>query len=261
MNCREVDELGAAFALDAVDPTERRAIRAHLEQCGEEHVELRQAIGVGVVIASALEPVAPSPGLRKRVMATISATAQEPIGAAPGDAASRPGASGGTSRPVRGAWRGGFLDWLTLPRARALAAGGVAAALVLAVASASLYVSLSEREQALRAAAAAIADGATAFRVEGEAGRGYVVDTPGAGATLVLGDLRDLPDDRIYELWLLPEHGAPVAAGTFTSPDEPLAVVEVEDDLAGYTTLAVTIERERVEAPTSEPVLLAPLEG
>ena len=48
--------------------------------------------------------------------------------------------------------------------------------------------------------------------MHGSAGRGYVVDTPGVGASLVVTDLKSLPADKLYELWLLDAAGTPLLA-------------------------------------------------
>ena len=47
----------------------------------------------------------------------------------------------------------------------------------------------------------------------------------------------------------------------FEPTDAAVAVVPVEDDLAGFQTFAVTVETERVEAPTGDPVMVGNLEG
>ena len=125
----------------------------------------------------------------------------------------------------------------------------------------TLQSQLAERDRALRAVADAIAAGETAFRVEGSAGSGYVVDTPGSGAVLVVANLASLPADKLYELWLLDAAGTPVAVGTFRPADDEVAVVQLERDLAGFTTFAVTVEASRVDAPTNlDLVMVAPLE-
>jgi len=247
MDHAAVDELGAAYALDALEPDEARAVREHLATCSEPHAELRALLGADQILAASLEPVEPSPALRERVMASIERTAQdraavvrEPVAA---------------ESPRRGGW----LDWLSPRVARPLAVAAVVALVAVGAWGVTLQSQLAERDRALRAVADAIADGQTAFRVEGTAGRGYVVDTPGSGAALVVADLAALPADRIYELWLLDAAGAPVAVGTFTPSDGELAVVELERDLAGFTTFAVTVEASRVDAPTSDPVMVAPL--
>jgi anti-sigma-K factor RskA len=249
MDHAAVDELGAAFALGALEPDEVRAVRDHLATCTEPHAELQSLLGADAVLAMSLEPVEPSPALRERVMASIERTAQERAPAVRPPAAEEP--------PRRGGW----LDWLSPRVARPLAIAAVAALLAVGAWGVTLQGQLAERDRALRAVADAIAEGETAFRVEGSAGRGYVVDTPGSGAALVVADLAALPADRIYELWLLDAAGTPVAVGTFRPTDAEVAVVSLERDLAGYMTFAVTVEASRVDTPSSSDlVMVAPLE-
>jgi anti-sigma-K factor RskA len=249
MDHAAVDELGAAYALDALEPDEARAVRDHLATCTEPHAELRGLVGADQVLAMSLDLVEPSPALRERVMASIERASQERAPVAQRPAAVEP------PQPRRAGW----LDRLSPRVARPLAVAAVVALVAVGAWGVTLQAQLAERDRALRAVADAIADGETAFRVEGTAGRGYVVDTPGSGAALVVADLAALPAGRIYELWLLDAAGAPVAVGTFTPTDGELAVVELERDLAGFTTFAVTVEASRVHAPTSDPVMVAPL--
>lgn len=255
MNCPDVDELGAAFSFGALEPAQRRELLEHLERCREPHDAARSARGVSFALASSLEPIPPSPELRQRLMTTIAATAQDDAVMPRGSAAEAP-----RRRPLPIAVDPPFLGWLPPSWARGLAVGGVAATIVLAVVGVSLSTQLRERDDTLRAAAHAISVGSATIRIEGLAGNGYLVETPGAGAALILAGVQQLPDDRLYELWLIPADGAPVPAGTFTPAGDELAVVPVEQDLQGYELFAVTIEAERVDAPTSDPVLVAPLE-
>lgn len=250
MACSDVEELAAAFALGAMDPDEEAQVRLHLADCQREHPELREALGAGIVMAESLEPVAPSTALRDRLMATIERTPQ----------AHRRAVSPSTSAPAA---RRGWLDWLSPRVARPVALAAVAALVAVGAWNLGLQsqiaqrdAELAQRDAALRAVADAISGGQTAFRVEGNAGRGYVVETPGEGATLVVTDLADLPPDRIYELWLLNPAGAPVAVGTLTSTEDAVAVVQLERDLTGFSLFAVTVEAERVAEPSGEPVIL-----
>jgi anti-sigma-K factor RskA len=243
-----VDELGAAFALGALEPDEARAVAEHLATCPEPHIEVRSLLGIEQVLGVSLEPVQPSAALRDRVMASIERAPQER-----GAAAVRPPA------PAKRRERRGWLDWLSPRVARPLALATMVALIAVGAVGLNLQAQLAERDEALRAVANAIASGQTAFRVEGDAGRGYVVDTPGDGAVLVVAELALLPADKIYELWLLDAEGTPVAVGTFTPSDTEVAVVQLERDLAGYATFAVTVEASRVDAPTSQPVMVAPL--
>jgi anti-sigma-K factor RskA len=251
MDHAAVDELGAAFALDALEPHEAGAVRDHLAACTEPHAELRSRRGAAQVLVMSLDAVEPSPALRDRVMASIERTAQDRDAVGRSPVATQPPPS-----------RAGWFDWLSPRIARPLAVAAVVALVAVGAWSVTLQSQLAERDRALRAVAEAIADGETAFRVDGSAGRGYVVDTPGSGAALVVADLAALPPDKIYELWLLDAAGTPVAVGTFRpSAGDQVAVVPVERDLSGFATFAVTIEASRVDAPTNlDLVMVAPLE-
>jgi len=241
---RAVDELGAAFALGAVDPDEARAVAAHLATCPEPHAELRSLLGAGELLSLGLDAAQPSPALRERVMSTIARTPQEHRGAR-GEREATP--------------RRGWLDWLSPRVARPLAVAAVVALVAVGAWNVGLRSQLDERDRALREVAAAISGGEAAFRVDGSAGRGYVVETPGSGAALVIANLASLPADQLYELWLLNAAGVPVAVGTFTPSATEITVVTVERDLAGYATFAVTVEAGRVAAPTGEIVMVGDL--
>ena len=245
LDCQAVDELDAAMALGAVEADEVRAIAAHLATCAEPHAQLRAFLGANQVLAMDLDPAPPSAGLRDRLMATLERTPQEQR------------TTGAVVRD-RAATRG-WLDWLSPRVARPLAVASVIALLVVGAWSVALQSQIGDRDRALRAVATAISRGEVAFRVDGSAGRGYLVDTPGNGAALVIADLAALPANQLYELWLLDAAGAPVAVGTFTPGSEAIAVVPVERDLAGYATFAVTVEPQRLVAPTGDPVMIGHL--
>lgn len=247
LDCQAVDELDAALALGAVTSDEARAAMDHLASCEQPHEGLRELLGVSEALAMGLDPVIPDPRLRGRVMASIERTAQE-------HRAPQPIAA----RPQRARERG-LLGWLSPRIARPLAVAAVVALLAIAGWNLSLQSQIADRDRALRAVAAAISGGEVAFRVDGSAGRGYVVETPGTGAALVIGDLASLPSDRLYELWLLDAAGTPVAVGTFRPGSDPLVIVRLDRDLSGFATFAVTVEAERVDAPTSAPVVVGDL--
>ena len=240
-SCQDVDELAGALALSAVDADEARAAREHLSSCPEPHAELRSQLGADAVLAAGLEPIQPSIGLRDRLMATVDAMPR-----------AEPAAE---HAPVREQPAGrGWLDWLSPQVARPLAVAAVGAFIAVGIWGVTLNGQLGERDRVLRDVAATISGGQVAFRVEGSAGRGYVVDTPGSGASFVVADIGSLPADRLYELWLIGPAG-PIDAGTFRPGASAVAVVPVDRDLSGFTTFAVTVESERVTAPTTQPVM------
>ena len=245
-SCEDMDELTGALALSAVDADEARAAREHLSSCPEPHAELRSMLGADAVLAAGLEPIQPSAGLRDRLLSTVDTLPQ-------GQAAA--------PRVAEPAPRRGWLDWLSPQVARPLAVAAVAAFITVGIWGVSLSGQLGERDRALREVAAAISGGHVAFRVDGTAGRGYVVDTAGTGASFVVTDASALDANQLYVLWLIGPDGTPVDVGAFEPGDNGVAVVPVEQDLSGFQTFAVTVEAERVDAPTTDPVMVGTIEG
>lgn len=247
ISCEAVDELSAAFALGALEPAEEIGVSDHLATCGRSHDEARAAIEAAYLVPVALDPVQPSAALRERLMATVAATPQDHV-LRPAQLAASPRVPVEAAVPRR-PW------WQLSPLPSALAAVGLAAAVGLGAWGVSLNAELAERDAALRAVASAD----VAHQVTGSAGSGWVLESDGQ-ALFLADDLSDLPADRIYELWIIGADGVPVAVGTLDDT-EGLAVVTLERGLASATAFAVTVERERVEAPTGEPVLLAALDA
>jgi anti-sigma factor RsiW len=243
--CRDVDELTGALALGAVDADEALAAREHLETCPEPHAELRSLLGADAVLAAGVEPMQPSAALRDRLMDSVARTPQRAV---------TPEAVAPREPSVE--QRPGWLDWLSPQVARPLAMAAVVALIAVGAWGFSLSSQLGERDRALRQVADAIAGGEVAFRVDGDAGRGYVVDTPGSGSSFVVADLDPLPAGKLYELWLIGPDGAPVDVGTFRPGDDAVAVVSIERDLIGFDTFAVTVEAKRVDAPTSTDLVM-----
>jgi anti-sigma-K factor RskA len=250
LDCAAVDEVDVAFALGALDADELRAVADHLATCDKPHTELRAAIGAADVLAASLEPVTPSPRLRERLMATVAATPQEHA-----TTASTPSAAPAIA-PHRGP-----LDWFSPAMARGLAAAAVVVALAFGAWNVALQGQISDRDRALREVAQAIASGESAFRVTGTGGSGYVVTDASGGARLVVADLAPVQAGRIYELWLIGSDNKPVAVGTFAPPREDVAVVPLERGVSGFSVFAVTVESQRVDAPTLPIVMQGDVSG
>lgn len=251
LDCLTADELAAAYGLGALSDDESRLVEQHLAGCAESHEEAHALIATASLVPAALEPVAPSPALRERLMASVAVTPQDhwPMPAErPMAPARRPSEFTAATAPRRSWWQ-----WSPVPSA--LAAVGLAAAVGLGAWNVSLNAQLAERDEALRAVASAD----VAFRADGESGRGWVIQT-GETAYFMADELAQLATGELYELWLIDGDGTPVAAGTTTDTDG-VALVELERPLTGAATFAVTVETERVEQPSSAPVIVAPLEG
>jgi anti-sigma-K factor RskA len=245
MTCETVDELAAAYALGAVEPDEERSISEHLAGCREPHAEVREMLGAGAMVARGASPVTPSSALRERLMATVAATPQDQRAVRP---AAPPLVDAADREAAQPWWRARWVPAM-------VGAVGVVAVLALGAWNVNLNQQVAERDAVIRAVASADA----VHQVAGEAGTGLLIEADGE-AIFVAEGLAELPQGSLYELWLIGPDGAPVAVGTL-SDTEGVALVPLEQELGPATTFAVTIESERVEAPTTDPVLVASLEG
>ena len=82
----------------------------------------------------------------------------------------------------------------------------------------------------------------------------------GDDGPVLVADVEPPGDGLLYVLWLIGPDGAPVAVGTFApQADEAFAIVPLDRSLEGFATFAVTREEGPVDAPTSDPVLVASL--
>lgn len=73
----EYKDILALAALDAADGAELRELNAHLASCAECRAEMRELRGASSALALAAAPVAPSPELRTRLLASLKSTPQE----------------------------------------------------------------------------------------------------------------------------------------------------------------------------------------
>lgn len=238
LTCSDVDELAPAYALGAMDPDEERALSEHLMTCDDAHTEARELIAAAAVVPASLAPVAPSAALRTRLMTTIAVTPQ---------AHRRAALEEPQSIVARAPW------WRINPLPAGLAAVALAAAVGLGAWGASVNSELAARDAALRAIASADA----IYAASGEAGSGWLVES-GDAAIFMADGLASPPSGQLYELWLIHADGTVQAVG-IVDDTAGWSLVMLDNGLDGAVTFAVTAEEERVEAPTSNPVLTASL--
>ncbi|MCA1554557.1 MAG: anti-sigma factor, partial [Chloroflexi bacterium] len=190
--------------------------------------ELEGTVGM---LSHGIEPVAPSPALKRRLMARVDADL----------AASQP-------RVSLSARFSGLLDPLRrLFASPAFSLAMVAAAIVLLWSNASLLNELSRVRTELAAAASpssrvAVLPPATNAPKEAQARLYVSPDSP--TALLVVSGLQRLGSDRTYEFWLI-RGGQPEAAGTFNVDDHGAGRVLVQSDEAvtNFDQAGITVER------------------
>jgi hypothetical protein len=150
--------------------------------------------------------------------------------------------------PARRRW------WRLEPLPAALGAAALAAAVGLGAWGVSTSNQLAERDAALRAIASADA----IHPASGNAGSGWLIES-GEAAMFMADGLAQPPAGHLYELWLIHADGSVQAVGTVDDADG-WTIVELERGVGEAVTFAITAETERVEAPTSEPILTAELD-
>jgi anti-sigma-K factor RskA len=176
-----IHELAAAYALDALDPSERREFEAHLascEQCREELEGLRDA---AAALAYVPEGPAPPPALRDRVLERVRAEGSSNV------------------VPLRRRW--------ALPVAMTVAVAATAAAVVLALWGTNLSNSLDSKNAAL----GILSDPAARRLALGPNSKAVVLPD---GRAAVMSTLSKAPSGKTYELWVI-DSGGVKSAGLF----------------------------------------------
>jgi hypothetical protein len=243
----DVHTLSGAYALDAVTAEEADEFGAHLAVCESCRTEVREFHEAAARMGAA-EALAPSPGLRDRVLAAVDRTPQIPPSparaAAPGDTGS------GRVTPLRESTQAtGPRRWLTW-------VATAAAAVVLAGAGVVGVRAVLEPDNGqLSSAATAVftsGDVHTATVKTANGGKLRVGVSPRLDEMAV--DTRDLPaldDGHVYQIWAVHD-GFMKSAAVLTDPEAGAAMTLP----APATEVAVTVEPSGgSKQPTTAPIV------
>jgi anti-sigma-K factor RskA len=242
-----LDELLGAYALDAVDPDERRRVDDYLAINPRARQEVAQHREVATMLA--FTGMDAPMGLWDRIASSIEE-----------DTAPQPGPELAKVMPITSAASKRRTHWL--------AVGSWAVATAVAAAVAVLVVGAIDADEApaqdalSQAVTAALADpDSREAQLESSDGSlakiRAIVDENGRGY-LLADDLPVLPDDRTYQLWGVLD-GEVISLGVL-GPDPGLTVFNAGNDpqsSATLTTLVVTEEVAGGVAVSEQPALLA----
>lgn len=231
----DIQELLAAYALDALEPEEIARLHALLEERPELRATLAELRATANKLPYGLPEATPPAELRQRVLDYATGRA------APAAVA-----------PKRG--RG----WL-------LALGGLAAAAIVAAAIGwgqviGLRGELARTNDKLTQAYADLSKAQVVLAtLQGGSGEGSVVRTR-EGATVFAVNLPQLQAGRTYQLWRIPKGSPPASAGVFSVDPRGFGVFALEGSQQPQSgeTVAVTDEPGPLgsEGPTMQPLIL-----
>lgn len=252
------DTIGAMldeYALGQLSPDDRRDVESHVRECDACAADLRELSIVMEGIAHSVDPVAPPPALRRRVLSSLASQPQEPR--------RTPADSNVVAMPTVGVKirRGVHPGWLA---AAAVLILGLAAALYSSSETRRLLVDevqeaqaasvdLQRRielyaEQADLAVAILTASDMQPIAMSGKANatattaRAYW--SPTRGLLIVANDLPMPPPGRIYQVWVI-GGGKPISAGLLgdQGAGRGMLIVPPPSGVApGTVTVAVTDE-------------------
>jgi anti-sigma-K factor RskA len=211
--------LTGAYAAGALEEPEQTRFEEHLAACAACRDEVRGLTATTALLAAATA-VAPPAGLRGRVLDEVARTRQLPP-PAPGNA------GGPTSMP-----------WYRRPLAVAAAVLlVVAAALGAATVEALDRAQDAEQRAELITAIATDPDRQVATALVPDGGQSTVIAARGH-AILRTTEMAQLPENRVYQLWVIRSTG-PESAGLLGRGGELEALIE---DMQGALGVGVTVE-------------------
>jgi anti-sigma-K factor RskA len=233
----DIHEQAAAYALDALDGSERRAFETHLDGCERCRAEVASFADAVLTLAAAAGGPEPPAGLRDRVLGAARAEPPAVVVLA----------------AVRERRRSAQL--LLRPQVLAPAfAAAAAAAVALGIWGAGVSGSLDRERVARRAEASALAAFADPAASRTASGNAALAVAGGRGA-LSLVKLPPAPAGKTYQAWVIPPGQAPIPAGLFDVRGGR-AVIVLEPTVGPGAIVAITLEAAGgVAAPTGKPLL------
>ena len=208
------------FALGALPEDETAALQAHVSGCSECAKGLAEARGAAALLAFTVPQDRPAGTIKAELMARIRANRRsEEINSWPGQAKET---SGGNARKPEN--KKNWWTWVLVPAAVALALVSIGlswqnrriAAELERQRQAALSM-IHERQEIEKLVGVLAAPDTVTVKLAAVEGTpnvsGLVKFNSKAGVVLYEAKLPALPADKSYQMWLVPENGAPINAG------------------------------------------------
>lgn len=238
MTHEELRDLVPAYAVDALEPDEARALEAHLQECEACREELTRLQEVAAELATGVAAVEPPSWLRGQVLSA---------------ARPRPAAV-----PPR-LWQLG----LAAAAALILVLGGGLLAEYQRVRVLTAQVGLLSSRVATQERVLAVLSSptgrTTTLTGSVQANVHFMYDRATGQGALVATDLRDPGARFVYQLWLMAGQ-EPESMGVFRPAAGQAIVIPVNVDFRRYQAVAISVEQGpqgSAAGPTSAPILVA----
>ena len=229
----EADVLAAAASVGALEPAEERALRDHLAGCDDCARTAAEYMAAAGMLTLSVDDVRPSPELRTRLMRAVYSEAMR------------------AEQAPRPRLRQRLLD--RLPRSRGLAlAAGAAAGVVVGGAAVGVATHVGQPSTL----SVALAGQAAAPGAHGSVLFDRALDVSEMTVSGLSEPSQVSAGSAVWEVWLIPANGSPVAAGFLTRTPSGSWTAAMTGDLTRYHAAAVTNEPAGGSAtPTGQVVL------
>ncbi|MEU5276602.1 anti-sigma factor [Streptomyces asoensis] len=251
----DLHSLAAPYALDALEPDERRRFEKHLTGCDRCSAEARLLAEDAVRLAWS-QAAPPPAAMRSRVLAAVQRTPQESSRAPAREHAPQlPPHVWGTQPPPGRLRAPRARRPLFVPFATATAAAALVVAALFAVQAGRSQDQLdAARDQAREIAHVLAAPDARSSTGKDARGRsiGVLASAEEGQAVVTLSGYGDLPSGQVHQLWLMRPDAQPRSLGLFDA-DTPLVATGLDKSA---TSLAVTVEPDGGSPqPTTQPIV------
>ena len=245
MSCEDLQDFYELYALGVADEPEKSEIKDHLNRkCEVCMAGMERARTIGAILGGTATPAAPSPQLRRRILASI-----------------------GFEQRTFG-WTPFFAAATALALCAAVYFGGrerdfAETASRLRVQLGKQNVELVRLNQALAILNSPETKVVSFGTTQPQPPKGRVFVNPSTGVLLIASNLPPAPAGKTYEMWMIPKGGQPVRAGEFQSQRDGTAIHTHTGalDMNATSAVAVTMENEGgADQPTTPILAMAPLQ-
>ena len=240
MNCQELRDHYELYAMGVAGEPEKSEIRGHLNRgCEDCMAGMKRARSIAAFLGGTAPPAAPSPKLRRRILASVGAE-QRHFG-----------------------WTPLLAMATALSLFAALYFSGREREFARMAASLRDQLGRQSVELARLNEAFAILSGPDTTTVSFGPGRnappkGRIFVNPSQGVLLIASNLPPAPSGKKYEMWVIPKGGKPVPAGLFQSESDGTAmhIQRGPVDVSATGAVAVTLEDQAGSLEPTSPILM-----